>query len=957
MSPFVSGGTMGFDNQSWCTLMPFTTTGGVNKPARYRWNYEMRRTPDTDSDFTNVFLLVEAANSSDSPNYAANLEGMANMDNWMRVFAANHAAGCWDSFGSASAQNLFGYIGTQGTKYTLLMWELETVFGNNGSWGPGEGLFTVNGADANMQAIFDNPTFLRMYLRALQELVNGPLNVTNSSPLLTAKYTVFTENGLSVQNPSVSLEPWLAAAQSSIGSLLTEVTTDFPFSVDPGVTVSNNAVFLTGQAPMDVATVWINGAAYPLTWTSLVNWAVTVPLQAGTNQLNVAGMDRTGQPIAGDTGSVSVVYAGTNASPAGQVVINEIMYAPAVDNAQFLELFNNSTNLTFDLSGWQLPALGYTFPNGALLGPTNFLVLAANQEAFTRAYGATNPVFDLFPNAMQPPQLLSLIQPGSQGASNVIVAELWYDSAPPWPTGAADGNGSLQLIDPLQDNWRVGNWSAAAGSATPDTVNFAAQALAPFPSLWLNEVQPVNLTGPTNRAGWHTPWLELYNPSTNVLGLNGIYLADNFTNLLQWAFPGNAVINAGQFLVVFADSQTNLSTTNELHTGFTLAPGTGSLALTRLATNGQAQVLDYLNYANVVPNDAYGSVPDGQSFSRQELHLAVAGGPNDSTATPAPSFINYSLVGSDYIQTFDALPDPGATSVDAANPVVINGATYSLANPYDFAHPVAASGSGGGLGLPSLAGWYGAGGLLSKFGASAGDLKTGGQISFGPTNSSNRALGLLATSTTGGTAFGARFINGTTTTLTRMNVQFTGEIWRQSNLAKTLQFYYAVDPTGAAPFPGSNAATAFLPALNVHFPPVSGDPNGAAVDGTAAVNQTNLSVPDQVITNWPPGAALWLVWQMTDDTGKAQGLAIDNLSFSASVPRPVPLTLQTSGTNLFLAWPGAAGQTYQVEYKDNLSDPTWTPVGGAVTGAGGTLTLTNNFGGSPQRFFRLLLVN
>jgi len=32
-------------------------------------------------------------------------------------------------------------------------------------------------------------------------------------------------------------------------------------------------------------------------------------------------------------------------------------------------------------------------------------------------------------------------------------------------------------------------------------------------------------------------------------------------------------------------------------------------------------------------------------------------------------------------------------------------------------------------------------------------------------------------------------------------------------------------------------------------------------------------------------------------------------------------------------------------------------VGGAVTGAGGTLTLTNNFGGSPQRFFRLLLVN
>ena len=41
---------------------------------------------------------------------------------------------------------------------------------------------------------------------------------------------------------------------------------------------------------------------------------------------------------------------------------------------------------------------------------------------------------------------------------------------------------------------------------------------------------------------------------------------------------------------------TNLSTTNELHTSFTLSSGTGSLALTRLATNGQQQVLDYVDY-------------------------------------------------------------------------------------------------------------------------------------------------------------------------------------------------------------------------------------------------------------------------------------------------------------------------------------------------------------------------
>jgi hypothetical protein len=248
--------------------------------------------------------------------------------------------------------------------------------------------------------------------------------------------------------------------------------------------------------------------------------------------------------------------------------------------------------------------------------------------------------------------------------------------------------------------------------------------------------------------------------------------------------------------------------------------------------------------------------------------------------------------------------------------------------------------------------------LESRFGATYGDQTTGGQISFGPTNSatsSNRALGLLATSTTGAAAFGVRFINGTGITLNRINLQFTGEVWRQSNVPKTLQFYYFIDPTATASFPGD--ATAYIPALNVNFPTVTADTGGVAADGTLNLNETNLVVQDQAITNWPPDTALWLVWQMTDSTGKAQGLGIDNLSFSASVPLAVPLSVQTAGTNLFLSWPAVAGQVYQLEYKDDLTSPVWTLVGNPVTGTGVPLTLTNNFGGSPQRYFRLQLVN
>jgi hypothetical protein len=1104
MAPFPSGATMAFNNNAWCNLMPYTTTGGVKKPARYRYNFEIRRTPDSDSDFTNVLSLIDAANSSTLPSYVANMENLADMENWMRVFAANHAAGNWDSFGSQNAQNLYGYIGTLGTKYSLLMWDFNIVIGNSGSWRPGQNLFTLNSQDSNMAAIYNNPTFRRMYWRALQELVHGPLNVANSEPLLDAKYNAFTDNGLSVENPSANINPWLSLAQISIASQLAAVNAT-NFAVNRTVTTSNNVAYVTGTAPVNVASVWINGVACPLTWTTLTTWAITLPLVNGTNNLSVVGVDRNGQPITGDSNNVSVIYSGTNASPIGQLVINEIMYNPVVPDAQFVELYNSSTNTTFDLSGWQFQGLSYTFPNGSLLGPTNFLVLAANGVACAGAYGATNPVFDTFNGTLPASGILAL-----NTSNGVTVAEVKYENQLPWPTNANGTGASLQLIDPNRDNWRVGNWAAvlpntpvtpqwtyvtatgtastsllyfylqsagdvyvddiklvagsvpeagvntladgdfesgfpgpwtasanltnsvlspvikhsgnaslhlistAAGatqgsaiwqiispalttnatytlsfwylqstnggpltlrlsgsgtvatvnpappmaylaSATPSAPNSVAASVTPFPSLWINELQADNLNGITNSAGQHTGWLELYNPSTNVLSLTGLYLANNYTNLLQWAFPSNAVINAGQFKVIFADALTNLSTTDELHANFILPSGTGSLALTRTGANGQLQVLDYVDYENISPNDSYGSLPDGQSFNRQEFFQPTPGAPNNGIATPQHSFIDYTVPGSICTQNFDSLPNPGATSVNANNPVTISGVAYSLANPYDFAFPVVASGGSGGLGNSALAGWYGSGVSASQFGATDGDQTTGGQISFGLPNSSNRALGLLATSSTKGTAFGVRFINGTPITLTRMNLQFTGEVWRQSNVPKTLQFYYFVDPTGTAPFPTS--ATAFIPVLNVSLPTVTADSGGVAVDGTSPLNQTNLSVLDQTITNWPPGAALWLVWQMTDSTGKAQGLGIDNLSFSASVPLPVPINIQTSGTNLFLNWPTVTGQSYQLEYKNNLTDPAWTSLGSPVTGTGGTLTLTNNFGDSPQRFFRLRLVN
>jgi hypothetical protein len=411
--------------------------------------------------------------------------------------------------------------------------------------------------------------------------------------------------------------------------------------------------------------------------------------------------------------------------------------------------------------------------------------------------------------------------------------------------------------------------------------------------------------------------------------------------------------------VIFADGLTNLSSTNELHASFTLTSGSGSLALSRLY-NGQYQVLDFVDYANLSANYSYGSFPNGQSFDRRPFYGGTPASANVIVSLPPLTYVAYSSAGSLYSQNFDSLPNPGAKSVNTANPVTINGITYSLANPFCCASPVIPSGNLGGLGLAALAGWFGmadpTASVGTRFGATYGDQTTGGLLSFGLPNSGNRAIGLLATSTTGFTAFGLRFVNVTAQTLTRITVQLTGEVWRQSNLPKMLQFYYLVDPTASAAFATNYAA--LLPSLDVRFPTVPADIGGVAVDGTSSLNQTNLSVVNQAI-NWPPGAALWLVWEMTDPTGRAQGLGIDNFSFSASGPQtsiPVPLTIQTAGTNFSVSWPTAQGQLYQPEYNADLRTTNWLPVCPPITGTGNVLVFTNDLTAA-QRFFRLLILS
>jgi hypothetical protein len=85
--------------------------------------------------------------------------------------------------------------------------------------------------------------------------------------------------------------------------------------------------------------------------------------------------------------------------------------------------------------------------------------------------------------------------------------------------------------------------------------------------------------------------------------------------------------------------------------------------------------------------------------------------------------------------------------------------------------------------------------------------------------------------------------------------------------------------------------------------------------------------------------------------GGAGGVAYDAMSLLRKLP--VTLTSSRSGNSLNLSWVSQGGTSYQVVYKDNLTDPSWTPIGSLVDGDGGTKTVSFPMSGA-KRFYSVL---
>jgi hypothetical protein len=619
------------------TMENFTTTGGVKKTARYRWHWKKRAVKSSANDFQSVFNLVNAANTANTTALVNNFSALVDVNQWMRVFAVEHIMVNWDSYGFRRGKNMYTYKPANG-KWMMLPWDIDFLLQD-----AQQDVFET--ADPVLSRIYSTPAFRRLYLQAIQDAATGPMLAKNVGPILDNTYTGLLANGISVSDTS-DAKSRIEQRRQYLLTVLNGNLATFKLTINNGQSFSTNAslVTITGSAPLDVRQITINGVSYPLTWTSVTAWSARVALQRGGNTLVVQGYDRSGALYTGATASLTIYYTGALQLPQDYVVINEVMYHPVVSGAEYVELYNRSSTTTFDLSRWRLDGLDFTFPDGLLLEPGKYLVLARDAAQFAAAYGASIPIAAVYPGQLSHGgEHLRLVKPGADASSDIIISQVKYNDSAPWPV-AADGQGpSLQLIDPDQDCSRVGNWACAPTNTavlyTPGVANSVRSTLAAFLPLWVNEVQPQNMSGPVDAAGHREPWIELYNSNANPIVLSGLYLSDNYTNLTQWAFPEGATIGANAFLTIWADGNTQETATNEFHAGFRPAADAGSIALS-MTSGAKVVICDYLNYKNVGAGRSYGDYPDGQPFSHQVFQIPTPGATNNPACQPIQVFLN-----------------------------------------------------------------------------------------------------------------------------------------------------------------------------------------------------------------------------------------------------------------------------------------------------------------------------
>ncbi len=385
-----TGGAEGLKVPQESSAVGVPLAGLGDDKESYRLNFIIKNNRDAD-DYSGVITALKAVGQPSGAAFDAATEAALDVDEWLRAYAASSLCGPGDNNGGDNAQhNLQLYTRPEDKKTLFLIWDTDFAFIRSAT-----DSITVN---TELNKFIANPANRRRYFCHLLDIISTTYNTA-----YMRYWTDHYDNFLPGQN-FASILTYIGQRASFVMSQL-PTNTAFAITSNGGTDfgTTNGIVVLSGTAPLNVKFIEINGVLYPITWTSVTNWTVNLPLYAGINSLAVQGVDNSGLRRTNFTDTITVTNSGPGALL--PVVINEWMadnrapggFPDPADGLfqDWFELFNPNT-VAANLSGfyltdtlntprkWQIPT------NVFITGRSFLLVWADNSVSQNPLAGGTN---------------------------------------------------------------------------------------------------------------------------------------------------------------------------------------------------------------------------------------------------------------------------------------------------------------------------------------------------------------------------------------------------------------------------------------------------------------------------------------------------------------------------------------------------------------------------------------
>lgn len=290
------------------------------------------------------------------------------------------------------------------------------------------------------------------------------------------------------------------------------------------------------------------------------------------------------------------------------------------------------------------------------------------------------------------------------------------------------------------------------------------------------------------------------------------------------------------------------------------------------------------------------------------LALLLAGFPVGAQPTLAAGTISLTTLGSAYTQNFNTLATSGT-------------ANTALPTGWDLSESGSSTRNNG------------------AYAASTGSDNAGDVYSFGSSASAERAYGGLLSGTLT-PIIGAQFTNNTGSTVTSLDISYTGEMWRAGvtnrGAADRLDFQLSANATSL-----TTGTWADFDSLDFNSPNTNA--TFGALNGNSAGNQTAISFTITGVSI-PNGSSFWIRWTDFNISGSDDGLSVDDFSLTPSVADLAPEVASTFPVNGATNFPINANLSVTFSEPVNVTG-SWFQLSCSVSGI-----VSTSFSGGPTAF-------